>query len=57
MEWVIIIIDVLNEYIVAIYQLHKAQYGLIVVTLMAVVGVSVGLFTEIILRLFGIKGE
>lgn len=57
LEWVIIIIDVLNEYIVAIYQLHKAQYGLIVVTLMAVVGVSVGLFTEIILRLFGIKGE
>ncbi|MCL5780913.1 MAG: MFS transporter [Firmicutes bacterium] len=46
-------IDSLNEYIVAIYNLNKAQYGLIVVALMSVVGVSVGLFTEIVLRLFG----
>lgn len=47
----------LNEYLVAIYYLHKAQYGVIVITLMSVVGVSVGLFTEIILRMIGIKGE
>lgn len=50
-------IESLNEYIVAIYNLNKAQYGLIVVALMSVVGVSVGLFTEIVLRMFGIKGE
>ena len=47
----------LNEYIVALYHLHKAQYGLIVVTLMAVVGISVGLTTEVVLRLLGIRGE
>ncbi|WP_041274524.1 hypothetical protein [Desulforamulus reducens] len=50
-------IDALNEYMIAIYQLHKAQYGLIVVTVMSIVGVSVGLFTEIVLRMLGIKGE
>ncbi|GAB6181590.1 hypothetical protein JCM14036_29090 [Desulfotomaculum defluvii] len=50
-------IDAINEYIIAIYQMNKAQYGLIVVTLMSVVGVWVGLFTEIILRVLGIKGE
>ncbi|AEG60938.1 hypothetical protein [Desulforamulus ruminis] len=49
--------DSLNEYIVAIYHLHKAQYSLLVVSLMALVGISVGLFTEILLRLLGIKGE
>lgn len=50
-------IDNLNEYIVAIYDLHKAEYGLLVVSLMAVVGVSVGIFTEVLLRLLGIKGD
>lgn len=49
--------EALNEYIVALYNLHKAQYALVVVTLMAVVGTSVGLTTEVILRLLGIRGE
>ncbi|AEF93685.1 hypothetical protein Desca_0805 [Desulfotomaculum nigrificans CO-1-SRB] len=49
--------DSLNEYIVAIYNINTAQYGLLVVGLVAVVGVSVGLFTEIILRFLGIRGD
>ncbi|MDO7788746.1 MFS transporter [Desulforamulus aquiferis] len=50
-------VDTLNEYIVAIYSLHKAKYGLIVVALTSVVGISVGIFTEVILRSLGISGE
>ncbi|SHE75034.1 MFS transporter [Desulforamulus putei] len=50
-------IESINEYLAAIYHLNKAQYALLVVALMSVVGVSVGLFTEIILRTLGIKGE
>lgn len=50
-------IEAINEYIIAIYQINKAQYGLIVVTLMSLIGVWVGLLTEIILRILGIKGE
>jgi hypothetical protein len=50
-------LESINEYITAIYYYHKAEYGLIVVALMSAVGVSVGLITEIILRLIGVKGE
>ena len=49
--------DALNEYIVALYYLHKAPYGLLVVTLMAMIGISIGLFTELLLRIFIDKGE
>ncbi|GAB6157101.1 hypothetical protein JCM39194_03010 [Desulfotomaculum varum] len=47
----------LNEYIRVIYQFNKAQYALLVVALMSAVGVSVGLFAELLLRLLKIKGE
>ncbi|WP_235695503.1 MFS transporter [Desulforamulus hydrothermalis] len=54
---VVFMFESLNEYIRVIYQFNKAQYALLVVALMSAVGVSVGLFAELVLRLLKIKGE
>lgn len=49
-------IEIFNEYVKTIYTADKNMYGLITLGLMAGMGVSLGLLTELVLRLLGVKG-
>ncbi|MCL6610741.1 MAG: MFS transporter [Peptococcaceae bacterium] len=49
-------IEMFNEYVKTLYAADKNMYGLITLGIMAGMGISLGLITELVLRLLGVKG-
>lgn len=48
--------EALNEYMKVLYATDKNMYGLVTLGIMAGMGISLGLLTELVLRLLGVKG-
>ncbi len=49
-------IDTLNEFVKTLYVSDKNMYGLVTLGIMAGMGITLGLITELVLRLLGVKG-
>lgn len=49
-------LETISEYVKNIYTTDKNLYGLVSLGIMAGMGVSLGLLTELILRVLGVKG-
>ncbi|MFZ5631901.1 MAG: MFS transporter [Bacillota bacterium] len=49
-------LETLGEYVKTLYGADKNLYGLVSLGIMAGMGVSLGLLTELVLRILGIKG-
>lgn len=48
--------ETLNEFVKTLYASDKNMFGLITLAIMAGMGISLGLITEFVLRLLGVKG-
>lgn len=49
-------IETLNEFVKNLFTTDKNMFGLVTLGIMAGMGISLGLTTELVLRLLGIKG-
>jgi hypothetical protein len=49
-------IEAFNEYTKVIYATDKNMYGLVTLGIMAAMGITLGVLTELVLRLLGVKG-
>ncbi|MFZ5647259.1 MAG: MFS transporter [Bacillota bacterium] len=49
-------LESLNEYVKVLYAGDKNMYGLVTLGIMAGMGVTLGLLTELVLRILGVKG-
>ncbi|MCL5056679.1 MAG: MFS transporter [Actinobacteria bacterium] len=49
-------IENLNEYVKVLYATDKSMLGLVTVGIMAGMGIGLGLITELVLRILGVKG-
>ena len=49
-------IENLNEYVKVLYATDKNMFGLVTLGIMAGMGIALGLTTELILRILGVKG-
>lgn len=49
-------IDTLNEFVKNLYFTDKNMFGLVTLGIMAGMGITLGLLTELVLRIMGVKG-
>lgn len=49
-------IESFNEFTKVLYASDKSMYGLMTLGIMAGMGITLGLLTEVVLRLLGVKG-
>ena len=49
-------LETLNEFVKTAFAADKNMFGLITLGIMAGMGISLGLITEVVLRLLGVKG-
>jgi hypothetical protein len=49
-------LETFSEYIKTIFTTDKNMFGLVTLGIMAAMGISLGLVTEVVLRVLGVKG-
>lgn len=49
-------LESLNEYVKVLYASDKNMFGIVTLGIMAGMGIGLGLITELVLRILGVKG-